>query len=170
MTLNTRSRRFVAIALGTVLVGVAITVAKATTITEHLHHRLGSVVGSDHPELIPDDMAYSAMLNTLAGQIRAPLGEARAESYLSFINRSTGGVLTPTDLDVIRQIAMSYDQRRRSIHSADRALTGNNAREEVTFAIELAFAELDKGLSPSAGAAVRQFLATQVKPNMKLLK
>ena len=142
--------------------------SRTTSADQHVHHRPGSIVGVEHPELIPDDRAYSLMLRMLAGAAQLPDGQRRVDGYFSKIEASARVHLSPADRKAILDAASTLHSESRRLE-ASRA-TGQQRTAEKALLLSAAMASLTKNVSTEGQTGLSAHVRRVVKPNMKILK
>jgi hypothetical protein len=88
----------------------------------HVHHKPGSIVGAETPQLIPDDAAYRQVLIAIAGMAARPDRQNALESYFLYMEQVAAARAPELgsarfgrrDKDSLRAIAVDLNQRSRA--------------------------------------------------------
>jgi hypothetical protein len=140
----------------------------------HAHHRQGSIIGSETPELIPDSVAFHLVLRLIA-DLEDGGDQQRLRAYLNYIDAasSTPGALTSADKD--RLLAAARDHKLRSqqlvtlpLLPGGTAITQTPAQTRNA-AIAQTVSALPQQLTPHGHAAFVRFVQQSAKRSMKRL-
>jgi hypothetical protein len=151
-----------------------ITTRVAVSQQPHLHQRPGSIIGSETPWAIPDDVAYVALLRQIGNLQKQNQGDLRLASYLHYIEVASGVDISETDLQRLVTIAREYHATVLSAEGAARAARFQGravavpVRETKDTALKVARTKLTV-LQPETRSAIDNFVQNTVKRRMKLL-
>jgi hypothetical protein len=157
---------FIVVAAG---VGMAVYGVRPTS-KEHVHHKPGSIVGAETPQLIPDDAAHRQVLIAIAGMAARPDRQKALEAYFAHIQAAgvarspelKASVLTLQDRHTLREVALDLHNRSRL---AKRTLGSQRASLAAS-----AKQTLDRDLSSGGSAVLHAFISGSVKERMKIIR
>lgn len=166
-----RSLTLLVVAVG-VIAGISVTASRAKLVAARApllqtlqphppEHRMPSVDGAVHPELIPDERALSMLL------LMAADPDARAgRSYVHHIfNRAQHQYrpLTPAVIESIRVAAVAYTSELRTLYRS-----GQRNIEREMAALTAAYqARLIELLGPDGAMQLSDILTVRVKPKVR---
>jgi hypothetical protein len=140
----------------------------------HIHHRAGSIVGGDTPELISDDVAFHLVLS-LIGDLEHSRNENRLNAYLAYIDAASGVPARLSAQDRRQLIAIGREHRQRqaklvgarSVGGATiRATIAPEERQALAGSTQLL---LTQGLSAEGYTTLSNFVRHSAKLRMKRL-
>lgn len=143
--------------------------ASTSQLIEHAH-RPGSIDGRTHPQLIPDDMAYSLVMRTICDVQTAPDAAKRSRAYVSLIGRTGGKPLTAHEQSSLLASANTFCEKAKAAEA--RAVAGskdNGLASARATALSEARASLRASLGETAHAGFVAFVQNE-KKMMKVIK
>jgi hypothetical protein len=138
----------------------------------HRHHSLGSVIGKDTPQAIPDDVAYRQILNTIAGMAATPKRQKALDAYFHHIEvtAAAGLGLASDSLTLLKEDQDTLKEVSLQLHSRTQVAIQGNTGEARQTLVNAAIAKLDTNLSPNSSHILRAFVTYGVKPRMKIVR
>lgn len=136
----------------------------------HRHHPPGTIVGKETPQLIPDEVAYRLVLNTIAGMAADPARQKALDGYFGYMERmGAAGIASTPQLKFAEQDRSTIQQVALELDTSSRRAATSNLRDVRAARTAVAMTRLDTELTPAGASIFRNFVATTAKRNMKVI-